>query len=186
MTLIKKLLNLLAISIIAMIIASVYGIIHDRITYTISPEYYTKFKFIQFGLYSDNANSADPELLVNLTGVIATWWLGLFSGLVFGIAAFRYKTTRLMFEKALKAIGIEFLTALLFGISGYIYGKMIYGPQTIEEKGCQVPEGVTDTLSFVRVGIIHNFGYAGATIGLFAGIVYLIRDYRRLKSVTYK
>jgi hypothetical protein len=31
------------------IIAGLYGIIHDQITYSISPEYFTKFKYRQFG-----------------------------------------------------------------------------------------------------------------------------------------
>lgn len=46
----KKFLILILIILIAPIIGGLYGILHDQLTYTISPEYYTKFKFYQFGL----------------------------------------------------------------------------------------------------------------------------------------
>ena len=46
----KKFLTLILIVIIAALTGGIYGAIHDQLTYTISPEYYTKFKFIQFEL----------------------------------------------------------------------------------------------------------------------------------------
>src|SRR5262245_55465052 len=46
----KKLLTLFVLIVIAIFTAGVYGIVHDQISYTVSPEYFTKFKFEQFGL----------------------------------------------------------------------------------------------------------------------------------------
>ncbi|WP_321516153.1 hypothetical protein [Marinifilum fragile] len=48
----KKFLTLLLLILIASMLGGVYGMLHDQITYTISEEYYTKFKFIQFGIDS--------------------------------------------------------------------------------------------------------------------------------------
>ncbi|MFT6321394.1 MAG: hypothetical protein ACJAT4_002324 [Granulosicoccus sp.] len=42
----NKFLAFLLILILAPVLAGIYGIIYDQITYTISPEYYIKFKFI--------------------------------------------------------------------------------------------------------------------------------------------
>jgi hypothetical protein len=38
----------------AMLVAGLFGIIHDEISYSVSNEYFTKFKFIQFGLLDVN------------------------------------------------------------------------------------------------------------------------------------
>lgn len=47
----NKLKVFLLIIILPTIIAGFYGILHDQLTYTISSEYFTKFKFYQFGLW---------------------------------------------------------------------------------------------------------------------------------------
>jgi hypothetical protein len=46
----RKILNFFLIIFASIFIAGVYGIFHDQITYTISFEYYTLFKFEQFGM----------------------------------------------------------------------------------------------------------------------------------------
>lgn len=75
------------------IIGGLYGIIHDQLTYTISPEYYTKFKFYQFGLM-DIGNEAifpNPRLEVSAVGFMATWWMGLPIGLILGLVGLTIK-----------------------------------------------------------------------------------------------
>ncbi len=39
----------------AILLSGLYGIIHDQISYTVSPEYFTKFKFQQFGIAGDES-----------------------------------------------------------------------------------------------------------------------------------
>lgn len=52
------------------LIAGVYGIVHDQITYSISPEYFTRMKFAQFHIYE----SALPEpWLLAMIGFRASW-----------------------------------------------------------------------------------------------------------------
>ena len=53
----RKLNILLLLIGTTLIMAGIYGILHDQLTYTISPEYYTKFKFYHFGLM-DMGNEA--------------------------------------------------------------------------------------------------------------------------------
>ena len=57
------------------VVAGVYGVLHDQVTYTLAPEYYTKFKFVQFGVPETNA--APERLIVGRIGWAATWWVGL-------------------------------------------------------------------------------------------------------------
>jgi hypothetical protein len=49
----KKILTISLLAVAACLLAGVYGILHDQLTYTISPEYNTKFKFYQFGLLDE-------------------------------------------------------------------------------------------------------------------------------------
>ncbi|MBN1149739.1 hypothetical protein JXA84_00775 [candidate division WOR-3 bacterium] len=72
------------------LIAGIYGMLHDQFTYTVSREYYTKFKFIQLGLTKNGETLTYPERLgVAKVGFLATWWTGIpigvllrFTGLV--------------------------------------------------------------------------------------------------------
>ena len=39
---------MLGVAAVGSVLAGVYGIFHDQVTYAISPEYFTKLKFDQF------------------------------------------------------------------------------------------------------------------------------------------
>ncbi|HEX8575109.1 MAG TPA: hypothetical protein VF677_02340 [Flavobacterium sp.] len=69
----KKLGVLFLTIMIATLIAAVYGALHDQITYSISSEYFTVFKFDQFGFLDWGNNS--PRLTTALIGILATWWV---------------------------------------------------------------------------------------------------------------
>jgi hypothetical protein len=40
----------LSLFLIACLLSGAYGAIHNQVSYTVSPEYFTKFKFVQFGI----------------------------------------------------------------------------------------------------------------------------------------
>ncbi|MCK7558068.1 hypothetical protein MKQ70_24910 [Chitinophaga sedimenti] len=72
--------------VLAIAMAVVYGILHDQLTYTISPEYYTTFKFEQSGL-ADYVGALPTRTLVVYVAVAATWWVGLWTGLALAVTA---------------------------------------------------------------------------------------------------
>jgi len=77
-----------AAGLLGAVIAGGYGILHDQITYSISPEYFTKLKFEQFRW----ANYGFPErVFVAEIGFLATWWVGLFCGWFLARRLFRDK-----------------------------------------------------------------------------------------------
>ena len=92
----KKILCLFIIAISASLIAGIYGILHDQISYTVSPEYYTKFKFIQFNLANENniEKIKNPRILVSIVGFLATWWFGLILGFILGLTTLRQKNCK--------------------------------------------------------------------------------------------
>ena len=50
MNALKKFGVYVLIVVVAVLVAGLYGIAHNQISYTVAPEYFTKFKFRQFGL----------------------------------------------------------------------------------------------------------------------------------------
>lgn len=149
--------------------AGLYGILHDQVTYTISHEYYTKFKFIQFGLTDETAKVASSRYLVALTGWMATWWVGLIIGLTFGLIVLPLKDLTTRSLVAFRALAIVLTIAVVSGGVGYITGSFITG----KPGAYYIPDNLTSVSEFVTVGTIHNFSYAGAFIGMLAGIFYI-------------
>ena len=174
----KKFLVLILIILMAPLIGGFYGILHDQLTYTISPEYYTKFKFYQFGL-TGSGNEAifpNPRIAVSAVGFMATWWMGIPIGLMLGIVALMHTDSRQMLRVTMKAIMITAIVALVTGLVGLAYGRLY-----LADKGVDwwLPENLFDTKSFIAVGSMHNFSYIGGLFGLIAGLTYSIKQKRK-------
>lgn len=175
----KKLLILILIILIASLIGGVYGILHDQLTYTISPEYYTKFKFYQFGLM-DLGNEAifpNPRIEVSAVGFMATWWMGIPIGLILGLVGMIHKVNKQMLVVTLKAIVITVIVAFITGLIGLAYGKF-YLANT--EVNWWMPENLIDKKSFIMVGSMHNFSYLGGLFGLIVGIIYSVIQKKKI------
>jgi hypothetical protein len=68
---------MLAHALLGAALAGLYGIVHDQITYTISPEYFARLKFAQFH-YADFG--LPPRIFVAEIGFLAAWWVGFLAG----------------------------------------------------------------------------------------------------------
>ena len=171
----KKFLTLILIIITASLIGSIYGAIHDQLTYTISPEYYTKFKFIQFKLAEESpeAHPPNPRLWVAIVGALATWWMGALIGFILGLVGLTHTNWKTMFRVTLRAFTITMSAAFTIGIFGLIYGHLFLANDPVESfSNWFIPDNIIDFKSFVTVGSMHNFSYAGGIIGLILGIFY--------------
>jgi len=165
----------MSLALTGMIIAGIFGILHDQITYTISPEYFTRMKFDQF-------RSADfgfpPRVFVAEIGFLATWWVGLIAGWFLARIALR------KFPAPVKSVllamnGIVGFVVLL-GIIAYFIGPTLLA----DRPGWRESLGsihVTDEVAFNRVAAIHLASYSGALIGwIFAMIWFLARPKSRI------
>lgn len=161
---------LISIIIISIILASIYGILHNQISYTISTEYFTKFKFEQFGFVEYGLNT--PRMTAGLIGIWATWWFGLVIGVINGIVGLFQPTNKIMWKSAfgatIRALGI----AIVFGILGILIGKFIFSNLNAN---WHLPADLTDLKSFLTAGTMHNFSYFGGIIGLIYGIIYQLK-----------
>ena len=171
----------MVITLMAVLLAGTYGIIHDQITYSINNEYFTKFKFVQFHIYQDELQVPvrNPRLIVAKIGFMATWWVGLLVGLSQSITGLIFKNTKTMIRIVSKAIILNLLITFLFGIAGYIYGEFFL--KEIPINWFQ-PENLVNIKSYLIVGSIHNFGYLGGVAGLVAGMIYQIYSAQKERS----
>ena len=65
----EKLIALLLLFLAALLLCGIFGALHDQVSYTISREYFTLFKFRQFGIDSGVAE----RLGAASVGFQATW-----------------------------------------------------------------------------------------------------------------
>ena len=160
------------------LIAALYGILHDEITYTISPEYYTKFKFISFGIDEEMYNRWGAALV----GVQAAWWTGIPIGIIVSSIGLIHYDNRSMLRFGFQSIGIVVLTAMIAGLAGYFYGKyFLAGHDAAYFSGWMIPDDLQDRDSFITVGAIHNLSYMGGALGIFAGAFWQVRQKRKMK-----
>lgn len=181
----KKLLILILILLVTPVIGGLYGILHDQLTYTISPEYYTKFKFYQFGFVDRVGQTEFPYARLRVCGVgfLATWWMGIPIGLILGLVGLIHSDWDEMFTITMKAIFVTVLVAFITGVIGLLYGFFFLAGQPIEAfANWYFPNNLLEFRNFVTVGSMHNFSYIGGLLGLIAGVVYSIRQ--KLKFAT--
>lgn len=180
----KKSVAIFLLILIAPIVAGIYGIIHDQLTYTISPEYYTKFKFIQFG-FVDFGNKAifdNPRIYVSVVGFLATWWMGLPIGIILSLVGLSNKDGKTMFKITLKSILVTVIIAFITGLIGLACGEffLAYKPKEYFDNWF-LPENLKDYKNFISVGCMHNFSYIRGLTGLVAGIVYSFKQKKKIK-----
>ncbi|MBJ7883085.1 hypothetical protein JEM65_20875 [Gelidibacter salicanalis] len=152
------------------ILAGIYGILHDQLSYSISPEYFTKFKFEQFGFVEYGFEN--EHATVAIIGFWATWWTGLIIGAVNGIVGLIQPSSKIMWKSVYGATIRTLGIAVGIGLLGILFGKFIISGINTD---WNIPKSVTDRNAFLTVGTMHNFSYIGGLIGLIFGTIYQVR-----------
>lgn len=153
------------------VVAGIYGVTHDQITFSIGYEYFTEFKFHQF-YYLDQ--SQPERLLVAEIGFLATWWVGMFAGWFMGRVTLPHLSLRQAARLSTQGMAVMMLTAFSFAVIAYIIA-----PETNEDprmpcwRNLLMVSDVIDSVAFVRVGYIHNASYLGGLVGLIGSLFWL-------------
>ncbi|QDU65089.1 signal peptide-containing protein [Engelhardtia mirabilis] len=160
-----RLASAIAVVLVSPLVAAAYGALHDQVTYTLSPEYYTHLKFDQFRIPA----GMHDRVGVALVGVLATWWVGPPIGLCLApFLALRRPAQRAPWRTGLARVGAALATvigvAALCGALGYALGRPLAPTQ--EAAAALTPTGVTDPIAYLRVGSMHNASYLGGALGL--------------------
>ena len=167
---------MLGYALLGSIIAGLYGIAHDQITYSLSPEYFTRLKFVQFH-FADFG--LPPRFFVAEIGFLATWWVGFIAGWLLARMALPKWPAAEARSRILRGFGIILACALLASLLGFGLG-LLRGPNANYSAWQEFVEtrGIVDLPGFVRVAYIHNASYLGGLIGLILALF----DLRRLKQ----
>ena len=173
----RRWLKMVGIAFVGAAIAGLYGIIHDQVTFSISPEYFTRLKFTQFHW----ANTGLPvRLFVAEIGFLATWWVGFIAGWVLARISAQAAEPRPMFSLVTRGFAIVIGTAFAAAVTAFLYGLR----QDIQSGNSgpaafAVALGVSAVSAFVRVAYIHNAGYLGGLLGIVTAAILLWRKVHR-------
>lgn len=168
----EKIIVLFILVLIGLGVAGLYGALHNQISYTVSPEYFTKFKFDQFGLLD---TSIPERVRASIVGFCASWWMGFPIGLLIGIIGFIQQGSRRMFTVSLKAMMLALLFTFIFGICGLVYGYVQTATLHVGDyQNWYVPLNLNDTRRFLCAGYMHNAAYLGGTLSVLIAWTYQI------------
>jgi hypothetical protein len=159
-----------ATTFIAILLSGLYGIIHDQVTYSISPEYFTKFKYQQFGF--EQGRFGSNRQTVAVIGFLATWWMGIFIGILLGLTGLIFSNYKIMRKAIINGIKVTLITAILFALFGFLWGKYYLVKAGVD---WWLPDGLVEKDHFIIVGSIHNFSYLGGIAGILLAIIYMVR-----------
>lgn len=158
----------------ACLVAGAYGALHNQISYTVSPEYFSAFKFLQFEIPDGLRNRAGAAIV----GWHASWWMGLCIGLPVLSIALILPDDKTYWTCGLAAFGVVAVTAIVVGLGGLIYACLAIPEAAIADYWC--PAGVADPVAFVRAGTMHDFSYLGGGVGIITAAVFLVLARMRL------
>lgn len=163
----KHLRMMLGVSLCGGMLGGVYGSVHDQVTYSISPEYFTRLKFAQFH-YLDFGFS--DRVLVAEIGFVSAGAMGLLAGWFLSRIALPKWDELVAVRKCLVDLCVVFLFAMLATPAGYVLGRVVFQDTEWLRSICQ-SLGVVERADFIAVACIHYASYAGGLLGLVVAFV---------------
>jgi hypothetical protein len=164
----------IALLILAPMMAALYGFIHDQITFSISEEFFTKFRFAHY----DFPHAWHPRARAGMIGIINAWKTGIPFGIILtAVGRIHANTHKLLFY--------TFYTYLLTFFMSFAFAIIAeYVPVSTDVVNFRqtLPENITDPIAFQRVVQINNFGYVGGIVGMLMGIGLHILLYKKDKN----
>jgi len=173
----SKLFAMIRIALLGAFLAGAYGAIHDQISYTISPEYFTRVKFHQFA-YADFGFPV--RVFVAEVGILASAWVGLIAAWLLARAGLCDLALASGRRHIVNSFAIVAAISVLTGFVGVLLGYVAASGDMSWWQGWRSNAGIQDLGAFVVVAFLHSASYLGALLGLIAALVYVRRH---LKNV---
>jgi hypothetical protein len=161
------------------LIAGLYGAMHDQVTYSIGPEYFTKMKFFQFR-WADLG--FPPRVFVSEIGFLASWWVGLIAGWFVARMTVTEESINLALRRAAAAYAIIFGCTVAAAVTAYGLSRLRLAHASDpfwQEVGRQLQ--LTDPAAFFSVAYIHNGSYLGGALGTLVALFWLWRTGKQCK-----
>lgn len=155
-------------AVVGALAAGVFGIVHDQVSYTISPEYFERMKFDQFA-YADIGLTG--RWFVAEIGFLGSWWVGFIAGWFLARVG-PGEWWNYLRSLAWVMGGAVSASALGAGIGPWLFGRSVEWGEAL------VAMGVTDAEGFNRVAGMHSGAYVGAVL---VWVVVMVRRVREEK-----
>jgi hypothetical protein len=150
--------------VIACLFAGCFGAFHNQISYTVSPEYFTQFKFHQF-----NIGEAVPHRIgAARVGWQASWWMGLVIGVVLIPAGLAIKGTWEYFWGMIRVFAVVTVTTLAVGLLALAFASFTISSESTAQ-AVRYGNEIANDAAFNRAGTMHNFSYLGGLLGIITG-----------------
>jgi hypothetical protein len=169
---------MLLIALMGALIAGLYGAVHDQLSFALSPEYFTKFKFRQFA-WADVG--WPPRLFASEVGVLACAGVGLASGWLLARAGLAELPPSQRRRATTKSFAVVVVFAAVGGLTGWALGAWAANGDLSGWADWQRTLGLTNLPAFVVVAYLHAGGYLGALVGFILAAVYVRRAMRRFQ-----
>ena len=154
----------------ACVLSGLYGAIHNQISYTVAPEYFTQFKFEQFRI-----PPAIPHRLgAAMVGWQAAFGMGGIVALCIVPAAMRQPRVWPVVVASLRGFAIVTGVTLAVGLLALAFAWLTLTPENVGEVQ-RYGNAIEDDVAFWRAGTMHNFSYLGGVIGGIVGCVMTCR-----------
>jgi hypothetical protein len=144
---------------VAIVSAGVFGALHNQLSYSVGPAYFTGLKFPQFAISGDTA----PRLGAAVVGWRAGWWMGFLAALpVLAYGLVSVPSAALYRAGGLAAIGTGVTCAAFGALLGLAVG-MGFGLTGLTWP-YPLPAGIP-AQDFIRAGAMHDGSYIGGLLG---------------------
>ena len=139
----------------------------DEVSYFISPEFFTKFRFAAY-------NYPNDILLwqVAFSGFQNALLIGLLIGLPLSGLTFFHKNINNAARYAVSSFGIIIVVTIIFAIIGYFSGKYLLTEDVVN---WELPDSIIDKVTFLAIETMNNFTYMGATVGMLISIYWQMK-----------
>jgi hypothetical protein len=156
---------------ISPVIAGLYGILVDEISYVLDSEFYTKFRFRQLP-FPEKGGIWEVAVM----GWNNSWRLGFLVGLPLSIIGLFHRDEVRMRHYVSKSFLITLITTIISGFIGILSARYIL---TEKVSGWTLPDGLSDPSSFMVIETFNNFNSMGATVGMLLAILWQLRQKRK-------
>lgn len=164
---------------IACLLAGLYGAVHNQISYTVSPEYFTQFKFHQFRI----DNSIPERIGAAIVGWNAAWWMGIVIGTILIPFGLLIRGNANYFWAMIRVFGVVAVTTLIVGLAALAVAFIVVDTAVAGEISRYGNEMIDD-VAFARAGTVHNFSYLGGLVGMITGGVTVFWQRRLLNALS--
>jgi MFS family permease len=163
-----KFIVLVVLIVLGTLLSGIYGGLQDQIAYTVSPEFFTKFRFQIMNIDPSSSERWGAAQV----GFLSTWSVGLLLGGVLSLAGYIHSKPGNMFKFTIQSFFIALSCAFVFSLIGLAMGG--------SDNDITSNSQIIDRPHFYAVERMINFSKMGGVIGMFIGIFYHL--YKKKKT----